>query len=258
MRQLLKILILSSFVCFLCASTAGAGTVSFGDTANYWPGWNNTKNGTGDDSQDTIGEPDFTGGTATFSSTGKLTGLSFTVSNPVAPSSWNANISPGDLFIDVNSDQNWDYVVHLTGISGWQAGHLSTVVGQGSYSIYAVNIPLGSTSAYVLSGTDNSGLWSGFLIRDGHPVTLSNGSLPTSSYGTVDFSGWGTDPSFDFSKLPNGGLTFSNLTIGWTVNCANDVLYEHIKPVPEPATMLLLGTGLIGLAGYRARRRAKN
>ena len=30
--------------------------------------------------------------------------------------------------------------------------------------------------------------------------------------------------------------------------------YEHITPVPEPTTMLLFGTGLIGLAGFRRRK----
>jgi len=42
--------------------------------------------------------------------------------------------------------------------------------------------------------------------------------------------------------------------IGWTVNCANDVIYEHLDPVPEPGTLLLLSLGIIGLAVMQRKR----
>ncbi|MBN1841875.1 MAG: PEP-CTERM sorting domain-containing protein [Deltaproteobacteria bacterium] len=54
----------------------------------------------------------------------------------------------------------------------------------------------------------------------------------------------------DITGLP---WSLEELGFHWTMTCANDVI-EGAAPVPEPATMLLLGTGLVCFAGFGRKR----
>lgn len=265
MKGRFKILAAVFALPFFCAAGAAATSYSFGDETIYWPGWSNGRPAAYglpmDDTNDHIGVPNFLGGTAEVIG-GKLTRLTFAVQNPQEYWNGKAIVSPGDLFISTLSGATpaWNHVVDLTTASTWTTpGYGNTVVPGGSYQLYNVNIPLGNTASYILSGTDLKPDWSSFLIRDNHPVAAATAAL-TSAAGPVSFSGWPTATtspilvSFDFTALPDGGLVLSSgdLTLGWTANCANDVVYEHIY-VPEPGTLLLVGFGLLGVALQRRR-----
>ncbi|HVO84157.1 MAG TPA: PEP-CTERM sorting domain-containing protein [Syntrophobacteria bacterium] len=92
-------------------------------------------------------------------------------------------------------------------------------------------------------------------------------------YNNGHFNGFFFEADFDFlgnqyrfsdqgglwniQQLVNGVPTFSNLVSGY-INIGDNNLsgiqpYTPGAPVPEPGTMLLLGTGLAGLAGFRRR-----
>lgn len=225
------------------ALDAGASPVAFGDTHRYWAGY---QNGTGDDTRDTIGTPDLQGGVAELGASGLLTSIRFDYTGRFTlTASGNGRVIPGDLFLDAGSDGDWDYVVKLV------SGAHTPVASYASLSVLDVS---GESAAYLMSGSDNTGYWRGWGIRDRHPYAWDGGG---SAIGTASLAPF--DPS-----APGGSLFFSlgagldvgpRVTIAFAPNCANDVLREEISaPVPEPTAALVFGVGLFVAA--RARRRA--